>query len=200
MNSLRLWVEVTVGGFPYVAAAFFIFLCFLGIHDLESIKPPPEYLPYIGVLLTMLSYAFGLSVHVISQQVYVIAGGEKKKYDAKRDKAFMEDANDYVLRHASFLYSTLVLFRLLASGTFILGVALSSWIGFTKFRGIQPAVVVFSGLLTALFVTAYFSHREFYIAFRDVESEQSGKTLKQKSSHRKRRQPRTTALPEVVTQ
>jgi hypothetical protein len=169
MNHLRLWFEITVAGFPFLAAAYFLFLCIFGIYDLRCINPPPEYLPYIGVLVTVLSYVFGLSAHLILQRAYSIV--TKREYDAKKDWNFMKNAADLAYRHHAFMYSTLILFRLLAIGTISLGITLTVWIRSTECSEKWSAVALSCLLLTLLFVIAYFSHRKNYIAFRDAGTE-----------------------------
>jgi len=168
MNSRRLWLEITVAGFPYLAAAYFFFLSIFGIHDLRCIKPAPEYLPYIAVLVTVLSYVFGLAAHVISQKAYTIV--TKREYDAKKDVEFGAKT-DYVQRHMSFMYSTLVLFRLLFFGTLFLVPTLTLWIRSTECKEEWLTVALSCLLLTVLFAIAWFSHRKSFIAFRDAANE-----------------------------
>jgi hypothetical protein len=190
MNSRKLWVEITVAGFPFLATAYFIFLFIFGIYDLEHVKPALENLPYTAVLVTVLSYVFGLAAHVVSQRAYEIVTPDK--YDAEKDIEFGAWSSDYTQRHASYMYSTLVLFRLLTFGTFFLGITLTLWIRCTEWKEQCCAVALTCLLLMLLFGIAWRSHRPPYKKFRDaanksVEKARATNELSQKAAAAKKR-------------
>ena len=48
-----VWLEVTVFGFVYLVAAFFLFLTCLGRHDLAFFEGVDDYLPYLSVAVVI---------------------------------------------------------------------------------------------------------------------------------------------------
>jgi hypothetical protein len=173
MASPTFWTLTTIGGFPYVAAAFFLCLKFLHINDLRCIQPPPEYLPYLAVSVTALSYIIAYTVNLIFQRLAntksvrrimkKVRGDDPRPQNATNpEDERLINAPDYALRHESFMYGTLVLYRLLASGIFFLCITLLLWDGS---EGYRCAIAVSSLLLTVLLVYAYILHRKAYVRF-----------------------------------
>jgi len=185
MSSPRFWIAITVGGFPSVAATFFLYLWRFRIYDLESIEPAPHYFPYIAVSLVVLSYVFGYFIHLVFHRLSELktlrkvlnrinASALRKQNAYNTDSAMIGGSNEYKRKHMSFMYGTLVLYRLLAFGTLSLDLTLSLWLSGSPHKQVLP-IVFFSGLLfTLLFVLAYVLHLVDYVQFNNQMSGDAG--------------------------
>ena len=179
MTSPRFWIAITVGGFPYVAAAFFFLLWLFHVHDLRCVEPLFQYTTYTSVSVIVLSYIFGFSAHLLLQKLRWSKPGTwifkrlfpkktSEKLTAKKEAQLFENTDDYVLRHLGFLYATQVVYRLLFVGLGILAIVLWIWLASTEYRENELGVVICCMSLAVVMFIAWFFHREEYV---DFESE-----------------------------
>jgi hypothetical protein len=170
MNSpfltLRFWIEVTLAGFLYLAAAFFFLQTWFGVHELDLVSK--EVLPYAATAAIAASYVFGLILHSLIPMVFRALLPEETKQWLRNDiptRTEKDRSNDSA-RLAQFgsqelllqlrgIYSTLVLFRLFAPGIFVFGFSLASWCMDTASERYAPMILVISTALSFAFLQAY---------------------------------------------
>ncbi|MGA2798360.1 MAG: hypothetical protein ABSE63_12325 [Thermoguttaceae bacterium] len=124
MESPKIWLEMTVAGFVYLAAAFFFVLTSIHVKDLTVFSQLSGSAPYVSVAIILLSYVTGISIHIMSQRLY-----SKYKPDTVSRAAtiFSNTVPKSIMRLVETSYSTFILFRHLWIGTYFLGLALMCW-------------------------------------------------------------------------
>lgn len=78
MTSPALWAEITIAGFFYLLAAFFLTLKVIGVRDLSFLPSLKDYVAAISVGIVVVSYLLGLLAHrlipiVLSRPVRFLA-------------------------------------------------------------------------------------------------------------------------------
>lgn len=174
METPKIWLEIAIAGFVYVAAAFFALLSWLNIYDLSSLSNSREFAPYLSVAIILLSYLIGLSVHIAMYHGYyklrkariwlkifkwLHKDQEPEHSEDDEDLAFRDDISPRVLEHMKATYNTFILFRLLAVGTPLLCVSLVFWMSNTEYTHQRLPTAATLILLTALFAFSYLSLR-----------------------------------------
>lgn len=176
MDTPKIWLEIAIAGFVYVAAAFFALLSWLHINDLSFLWNPREFAPYLSIGIILLSYVIGLSVHIALHQAYSKLrktriwlaiwkflrkdqAPDKAEDDGDEDLILRDDISPRVLEHVKTSYNTFVLFRLLALGTPLLCVSLICWMSNTEFKDHRLPAAATLFLVTTLFAVTYVSLR-----------------------------------------
>lgn len=174
--KLRFWIEVTLAGFLYLVAVFFFFQTWFGIHNLDILLK--EVSPYAAVAIP-ISYVFGLLLHSLVPMLSRNLLPEEMQQWLRSDihTKTKEDPIDTTARLAQFgtqellvqlkgVYSTLVLFRLFAPGTFALGFSLASWYMDTQDKQYAPTILVVSAALSFAFLCVY---KKQYAEYKNFE-------------------------------
>ncbi|MBI4535161.1 MAG: hypothetical protein HY708_02710 [Ignavibacteriae bacterium] len=202
MDSKSIWFEVTIAGLVhFLALVFFVLACFQ-IGSLPTVANVEHYLPYVSALVIGFSYVIGLSAHYVVPIV-----GEKLLPDSWRKwlrhqhetppsadvasltvKALLY-GNEVLFQLRRRIYNTLVLFRLLTSGFFCLGISASLWMYRTE-TGVLwwfPAPTGF--LLGILFAWLYSLQYPKYASIENATVQEIGRrsgsltSLKRRKSH-----------------
>jgi hypothetical protein len=194
MEAPKIWLEIAIAGFVYVAAAFFSLLSWLHINDLCFLWNAREFAPYLSIGIILFSYVIGLSVHNVLHQAYSKVRGTKtwrtisKSFDKDQapnepesdkgeDLFLREDISPRVLELIKSSYNTFVLFRLLALGTPLLCLSLIYWMSNTKFKDDRLPAAATLALLTILFAVTYVSLRPSQRALKRYASKQSESSI-----------------------
>jgi hypothetical protein len=118
------WIKITIPGFVYIVAIFFVLLklvdknnssfknnlCFKNIH---------YYLPYIAIVIAFLSYTFGYSAHLVIQSIF---GEQPEKKLIALQK--LKETNPLRYQSLNDTYTDFVMFRHLIVASILLGFSL----------------------------------------------------------------------------
>ncbi len=125
-KDFKIWIEITIPGFLYLLVGFFLFLLCFNINDLKFLKNTKDYLPYISILIIVLSSITGSLVYKVSE--YLVYLLNKTKYNPKEEIKFVCKVPELLQTRFNDLYTVFVFYRLLIPGTFFLGVVLTIWL------------------------------------------------------------------------
>lgn len=178
----RLWLEITIAGFFYLAAIFFIILKIFGIEDLKFIDKVRDYMPYLSVGAVAMSYLFGIVFHRLLSSlvqpllifvenrlglhVFNLIGGHPGWTGIDLNKIW-QHGSERLQREIDFQFNQLALLRLLVIGIPLFGISAGVWLSSviaTKY--ILIIFIVFLVLGIALFY-AYREHRIHFFKLRD---------------------------------
>ena len=170
MASLVPWIEVTITGFLYLFAIFFLTLRFLRIGNLRFLKKDAELLPYIAILAVFFSYVLGLAAHLVADKLITYLF-PYFAFDANANIKIFQAVPEDLQRKFGESYSNLVLFRHLVIASFTIAISMFSW-----FWGKQPTdlkwrVVIVCLFILDLFLIAYSAHRKDFVKFKEALSE-----------------------------
>ena len=162
-----IWLEITIAGFVYVLAIFFAIVGICDVHDLATLRPPNELLPYISAALVALSYVLGLIFHRLTQLVAPrtfpllnrLIGRKDNVYTKSPDSSLetaeiLQGGSTRVHREVDFQFALVALFRSLVFSVPRLGVPAVAWL----LRSHNSGVVLFVSmdlLLWVMIVIAY---------------------------------------------
>jgi hypothetical protein len=157
MESPKIWMEMAIGGFVYLAAGFFFVLTLIHESSLVFLSEFQASAAVISIAVVLLSYVIGLAIHTISQRMF-------SKYNPNalsRSTVIFSNRVPYeALRLVETSYSTFALFRLLWPGTYYLGIAVLSWGCQSQFTRYRTASAICCFLLSSLFLWTYLSMRK----------------------------------------
>lgn len=163
MDTQKLWLEITIAGFLYVASAFFVILRILGVNSLTFLV---TFLPYLTIAIVVLSYCCGYAINIISH--YLIAlRWPKYAYNAKDEIELLSSVDDATKRRVTSSYFTLLLFRHLTIGSVLLQDCLTIWLIGTHFDWHVRAVIIPFSTVAVLFGFAYWIHRKNHLALSE---------------------------------
>ena len=165
MDFSRLWVEVTIAGYLFVAAIFFLLLAILGQSDVAFLNQMSALVPALGI--TIAAYVLGVSAHLLLRW-FIQTFWSKEKYDAERDVSFFTNASESFKQRAKFAEGVHVMFRLLTLGTICLWLSVSIWLCATDQKQLIAIVSLIFAFFAIGFALVYFSHRETYARLKEA--------------------------------
>ena len=127
MFSMSLWLEVTIAGFVYLAAAFFTILAFAGKDDLGFLNSIREFIPYLALIVLFASYVVGMTAHILMQEV-VIWFFPEYGFTAGIQLALQQNTPREILTSLGYSYGAMLLLRHLALASLFLAVSLLIWL------------------------------------------------------------------------
>jgi len=128
MGELIPWIQVTISGFVYLTAGFFILLSIFKKYDFTFINIK-DYLPYLAILTVFLSYAVGYAAHLAIQPVvYLIRPEFAPTGEKMMTLLSLTEKSNEVYKSINDTYSNLVMFRHLFIATILLGISLCIWL------------------------------------------------------------------------
>ena len=166
MVSITPWLEVTISGFIYVAAAFFLFLRITGSYDLTLPQSLHDYIPYLVILILFLSYVVGLSTHMVVAKVISYLHTEYK-FDASNQIKIQTLVPDQLRATFGLAYGSLAMYRHLFIATFLLSLTLFAWLYKSPFVKFKWPLTIFCLLLAILFLGAWRIQSGLYGELRD---------------------------------
>ena len=166
MISVVPWIEITIVGFAYLAAAFFLFLSAATKYRLDFLKDLHEYIPYIAVGVLFLSYAVGLSAHFLMEKGIIILRPECK-YNATSLLLIRQKAPAQILEAFGSSYSNLIMFRHLTIATALLSVTIFIWLSGSVHFSLRWHFCITCLLFSFLFLFAWRIHSADHAQLRD---------------------------------
>ena len=166
MGQLIPWIQVTISGFVYVSAVFFLLLSLAHKYDL-SFKDTRYYLPYIGILLIFLSYVIGYSAHLVFEKILFCLNPEYKLTLSKL-LSIRENMSDILYKSYNDSYSNLVMFRHLVIATVFLGFSLYNWFRKSRMQKFKYYALITCFLFTMIFLIAYLMKRDDIISVKNA--------------------------------
>jgi len=159
METQKVWLEITIAGFVYLAAAFFAILYIAGIHDLSFLVAVEHLLPYISLIVIASSYACGYSIDVLSHPfiAWVTRAPQTNVDDEVRQ---LRSEAELLLRRKKAAYATLLLFRHLTASSIFLSLSIGCWFSGANISLCWVLVVISFSILFAL---AYLVQRRYYL-------------------------------------
>jgi hypothetical protein len=167
MVSITPWLEITIAGAVYVAAACILFLSFADKRNFTLTDNTRPLIPYIAVMMLFFSYVVGLSIHYLT--VYVLVSCHPEfGFDAARqlgpyDKDMLER-----LAKLGSAYGTMVMFRLLFPGFFFLAISVLVWYWTHSNRRLRWSAVSICLAFSLFFLCTWLVHKDIYIQVRDA--------------------------------
>ena len=176
MTRRTLWLEITIAGFPYALALFFLVLRYYGVSDVEKVLPSKEYLPFIAVVILAISYVLGILAHRLLQ-IVIRPMMRLVRYCFRRgtrhDGSTPDDTTNYMVRvwqrgserlnrELDFQFSLCALLQSLVVSVPLLGLSFSLWScrSQNKFTwGILVLSIAFSGLCILVY-----KHQQRYLS------------------------------------
>lgn len=168
MSSFTAWLSVTIFGFVYVAAAFFLVLWIAGEKDLNFLKNCQQYSPYLAIIAVSLSYVVGLAAHFVSDYVWTKWLCPSDAKSAGDLLSLRERTTPYLLEQLGRTYDTLVLLRHLFLAFFMLFITSNGWLRTNHSRKLTWAVAIVCLCAAVFFFLAWQVQRGLYIDFRDA--------------------------------
>ena len=159
METQKVWLEITIAGFVYLSAGFFLVLYIAGVHDLSFVGAVESSLPYLSVAIIALSYACGYAIDVISHPGIAFLKRAVQS-EVGEEVLLMRNEPLAVLSRKKAAYSTLLLFRHLTAGSILLTISLGCWLRDANLNLRWTLVVI---CFAALFALAYRVQREYYV-------------------------------------
>jgi len=127
MQTQKIKLENTIIGFLFLIGLLFLLLTCLGIYNLGLLLCKIEsYLPYLTVILVVLSYFSGIALEVILQKI--IWWWYDKKYPAFEDVRILSYATNLLQEHISNSFAKLVFFRTLTIEIPLVTICISIWV------------------------------------------------------------------------
>jgi hypothetical protein len=170
LGSFTHWIEISISGFFYLLALFFITLKVLDFEDLTLLHDVGDFLTLISIGIGFASYVLGILAHrllsiVLFKPYYFIKSKIRKKptRDNKDEKA-RHDANlvrawQYgsarVHNELDAQFSLTSLFRSLMAGVPLSGISISVWMWGTNAQHHVALILTLSFLLGIAFYFVY---------------------------------------------
>jgi hypothetical protein len=169
MDTQKLWLEITIAGFLYVASAFFVILRILGVNDLTFVG---TFLPYLTIAIVVLSYCCGFAINIISHYLIALRWPEFA-YNAEDEIELSPGVSDATKRRVTSSYFTLLLFRHLTFGSVLLEDCLTCWLIGTHFNWHVGAVIIPLSTAAVIFGFAFWIHRKNHLALSQYVRQQA---------------------------
>lgn len=164
-RQIKIWIELTIPGFLYLLTGFFIFLIYYNINDLKFLQNAKDYLPYISIIIIVLSSVVGHTAYkVLEHLIYLLR--PKFKFNVTYDFNLSIKVPEKLKNRMAEYYVVLVFFRHLIVGTFSFGCALVIWLGCTNNSQYQYPIILISVVFIFFFVLSYVLHRNRFKAIK----------------------------------
>lgn len=198
MSSVSLWIEISISGFFYFIAAFFIVLKVAGVKDFTFITNVKDYLALIAVSVYIASYMLGILAHrllpfVIGWPLKSI----KRLFRRKRPRAETNDdihhfansievwqyGSDRLHKELDFQFSLRSMMFSLVIGLPISGICAAIWLGDTSAQWLALPITIIGFMLGVTFYLAYRIQRSIYNQIQQAAFEEM-KTIKKISQNK----------------
>ena len=169
MQTQKIRLENSIIGFLFLIGLLFLLLTCLGIYNLGLLLCKIEdYLPYLTVILVVLSYFSGVALEVILQKIswWFFDG----KYPALEDVRILSYATNLLQEHISNSFAKLVFFRTLTFEIPFVTISIAIWIiysGNSNAYKIILLVAVVGIVLFILVLLTWIIHRKIHKQFME---------------------------------
>ena len=166
MKRSSLWTELTICGFIYLLALFFLFLWILGVTNFKFFIQLKDYLVYLSIGAVAFSYILGIITHRIlvifrdylkliwwkikNEQELIDKYKNSNSYNPKVIKIY-QLGNERFNRDLDIQHVLLVMSRSLMIGFIILGITFWLWLHISiyeiKYPWLFPSFFIILGVL-----------------------------------------------------
>lgn len=185
MQTQKVKLEYTIIGFLFLLGLLFVLLTFLGIYDLGLLFCSIEsFLPYLAVILVVLSYFSGVALEVILQKI--IWWKYDTKYPAHEDARILSFAPNLLQEHISNSFSKLVFFRTLTIEIPLVTISILIWVSCSNHNNAHKVILLVSVVGIILFILVLLTwriHRKIHEQFKN----EAMKMIKRPRAHFRRR-------------
>jgi hypothetical protein len=166
-REIKIWIELTIPGFLYLLTGFFLFLLCFNINDLKFLQNTRDYLPYISIIIIVLSSIVGHTAYKVLQHlIYFVR--PKFKYNATNNVKLIRKVPEIFQTPLSESYIVFVFFRHLIIGTFSVGCVLVIWLGCSNNTQYQYPIILICVIFIFLFILSYIFQRKTHKAFKEA--------------------------------
>lgn len=173
--SLWMWIEISISGFFYLLALFFIILKVLGVKDLVFLSIIKDYAALLSVGIAIASYLLGILAHrllsIIRPFTFIKHLFKRKQVQDERPNWKQYCANlvkvwqygsERLHRELDSQYSLNSLMRLLVIGIPLSGLSIALWIWETSLQQFALLILMLSFVLGLAFYLAYRIQRKYF--------------------------------------
>jgi hypothetical protein len=170
MGSITLWIEITISGFFYMLALFFIALRIFGIRDFNFIAEVKDFVTWISVGIAIASYVSGVLAlkllptawrkivsiirHILRRKQLSDVKTDTTRHYANLVKVW-QYGSERLNKELDFQFSLRILFGLLAVGIPLSGISFLVWSWDTIVQDFATSVLILSLFLGVTSYTAY---------------------------------------------
>ena len=177
MSNLNLWIEITISGFFYFLATFFLFLSLTGIFDLTFINALKDYVTALSVAIVIISYIFGSLAQKIIPLVFrlplrmvrrlfritsTIPYNESESMYSASIAFVRQYGTERLNREIDIQFSALMMFSLLSVGFPLLGLSAFVWLNNTSQKHLSVPILITCIIVGAFCFFTYIRHRREY--------------------------------------
>jgi hypothetical protein len=164
MPSFTIWLNATLFGFVYFAAALFLILWIADVKNLSLPEGWQHVAPYASVFILFASYVVGVTTHYVSAHIWQHCFSEDGPVRAADLLKMQHQASSSDLERVGGSLDTLVLFRHLFFAFCLLSITLSIWLRKHMKRVRLAAAIGCLGAAT-IFLLAWRFQRILYLDF-----------------------------------
>ena len=179
--TLNLWAEITISGFFYLAAIFFLVLGFAGVKEPGFFLQIKDYSSFIIFIAVIVSYVIGILALRIIQMVFsgpiqfiarklkiknLLIAGDRENDGAAVEAIIFQFGSERLHQELDYQYNHLVLFASLVVSFPLLAVGLAFWLTVLGFGTWALPTLIIGVLFGFLFFIMANRQRKRFFGFR----------------------------------